>query len=108
MAWQLALVALAGVPLLLGAQWLSTVITKKADTVADEANAELNTGHRIRPHSGRCGYRGAEPERSLVGDALDRQHGAMTKLLLFPDRPGDLPVSQTRWRCSRSPLPPWR
>ena len=84
-AWQLALVTLAGVPLLLGAQWLSTVITKKADTVADEANAELNARviEFARTQEALRVSRRAEPERSLVGDALDRQHGAMTKLLLF-------------------------
>ncbi|MBD0022891.1 ATP-binding cassette domain-containing protein [Gordonia pseudamarae] len=84
-AWQLALVALAGVPLLLGAQWATTAITKKADAVADEANAELN-GRVIefaRTQEALRVSRRAEPERSLVGDALDRQHGALTKLLMY-------------------------
>ena len=52
-----------------GAQWLSTVITKKADTVADEANAELNARviEFARTQEALRVSRRAEPERSLVG-----------------------------------------
>lgn len=84
-AWQLALVALAGVPLLLGAQWATTAITKKADAVADDANAELNARviEFARTQEALRVSRRAEPERGLVGEALDRQHGATTRLLLF-------------------------
>ncbi|MDF0528473.1 ATP-binding cassette domain-containing protein [Tsukamurella sp. 8F] len=90
-AWQLAVVALLGVPLLLGALWATGAMTRRADHVADEANARLTerivefarTQHALRVS------RRVEPERSLVGDALSRQHGATVRLLLM-QIPGQL------------------
>lgn len=84
-AWQLALVALAGVPLLLGALWATNAISRRADHVAAESNAELTervvefarTQHALRV------ARRVEPERSLAGTALAKQHGATGRLLLM-------------------------
>lgn len=82
-SWQLAVVALAGVPLLLGALWATGAMTRRADRVADEANSELT--ERIvefaRTQEALRVARRVEPERSLAGAALARQHGATTRLL---------------------------
>ncbi|KXO98504.1 ABC transporter ATP-binding protein [Tsukamurella pseudospumae] len=84
-AWQLGLVALAGVPLLLGALWAGGAISRRADHVADEANALL--GERVvefaRTQQALRVSRRVEPERSLAGEALLRQHGATMRLLLL-------------------------
>ncbi|MET9325388.1 ABC transporter ATP-binding protein [Tsukamurella sp. NPDC003166] len=84
-AWQLGLVALAGVPLLLGALWAGGAISRRADHVADEANTLL--GERVvefaRTQQALRVSRRVEPERSLAGEALRRQHGATMRLLLL-------------------------
>lgn len=90
-SWQLALVALAGVPLLLGALWGSGAISRRADHAADAANAALT--ERVvefaRTQPALRVARRADPERSLAGDALTRQHGATLRLLLL-QVPGQL------------------
>ncbi|MGC5246377.1 ABC transporter ATP-binding protein [Gordonia sp. DT219] len=90
-SWPLALVALAGVPLLLGALWGTGAISRRADQAADEANAEL--GERVvefaRTQQALRVARRAEPARSLAGDAVARQHGTIVKLLLL-QVPGQL------------------
>jgi len=90
-SWPLALAALAGVPVLLGAFVASVRIGRAADHVAAEANGLLTerilefarTQHALRA------ARRAEPERSHVGEALARQHGASVRLLLM-QVPGQL------------------
>ena len=90
-SWPLALAALAGVPLLLGAFVASVRIGRAADREAAEANGLLTerilefarTQHALRA------ARRVEPERSHVGDALVRQHGASVRLLLM-QVPGQL------------------
>ncbi|MFW0795005.1 ABC transporter ATP-binding protein [Gordonia sp. CPCC 205515] len=90
-AWQLALVALAGVPLLLGTLWATTAISRRADRVADEANSALT--ERVvefaRTQQALRVSRRVEPERSLAGDAVAHQHGATARLLLM-QVPGQL------------------
>lgn len=93
-AWPLGLAALAGVPLLLGALWASTRLSRRADTAAGAANTALT--ERIiefaRTQQALRAARRVEPERSLVGDALAAQHGA-TMRLLFMLIPGQLVFS---------------
>ncbi len=90
-SWQLALVALAGVPLLLGALWAGGAISRRADHAADAANAALTERavEFARPQPALRVARRADPERSLAGDALARQHGATLRLLLL-QVPGQL------------------
>lgn len=82
-SWQLGLAALAGVPLLLGALWASVALTRRADAAADAANGALT--ERIiefaRTQQALRAARRAEPARSLVGEALHTQRGAMMRLL---------------------------
>ncbi|BDH59309.1 ABC transporter ATP-binding protein [Tsukamurella sp. PLM1] len=84
-AWPLGLVALAGVPLLLGALTAAGAVTERADRVADAANSRLS--ERViefaRTQQALRVARRAEPERSLAGDALTHQHGATMRLLLL-------------------------
>ncbi len=84
-SWQLALVALAGVPLLLGALWAAEAISDRADQVADHANARLS--ERVvefaRTQQALRVARRVEPARSMVGDAVAAQHGAARRLLLM-------------------------
>lgn len=79
----LALAALAGVPLLLGALAASVRLARTADAAADTANAELT--ERIiefaRTQPALRAARRAEPARSLVGQAVATQHGALMRLL---------------------------
>ncbi|WP_424936146.1 MULTISPECIES: ABC transporter ATP-binding protein [Bacteria] len=90
-SWPLALAALAGVPVLLGAFAASVRIGRAADREAAEANGLLTerilefarTQHALRAS------RRVEPERSHVGEALARQHGASVRLLLM-QVPGQL------------------
>lgn len=93
-AWQLGLAALAGVPLLLGALWAATRLSRRADATAGAANTALT--ERIiefaRTQQALRAARRVEPARSLVGDALDAQHGA-TMRLLFMLIPGQLVFS---------------
>ncbi|WP_030159670.1 ABC transporter ATP-binding protein [Glycomyces sp. NRRL B-16210] len=82
-SWQLALAALVGIPVLLGAYWASGRIGRAADRAAARANSALTerlvefarTQHALRA------ARRVDPERSEVGAALDRQHGATVRLL---------------------------
>jgi ATP-binding cassette, subfamily B, bacterial IrtB/YbtQ len=82
-SWQLGVAALGGVPLLLGALWLSARLARRADSVAAEANSALT--ERIiefaRTQQALRAARRVEPARSLVGDALAAQHGATMRLL---------------------------
>ncbi|MFD1815191.1 ABC transporter ATP-binding protein [Rhodococcus gannanensis] len=84
-AWQLAVVALLGVPLLAAALWSSSAMSRGADEVAAEANSEFT--ERIvefaRTQPALRVARRAEPARSAVGEALARQHGATGRLLLM-------------------------
>ncbi|SUA03188.1 transmembrane ATP-binding protein ABC transporter [Mycolicibacterium fortuitum] len=87
----LGLAALAGVVLLLGAFWVSGRLSRKADNVADETNRAFT--ERIiefaRTQQALRAARRVEPARSMVGDALDAQHGASMRLLLM-QVPGQL------------------
>ena len=84
-SWQLGLAALAGVPLLLGALWSASRLSRRADATADAANTALT--ERIiefaRTQQALRAARRVEPERSLVGGALAAQHGASMRLLLM-------------------------
>lgn len=84
-SWPLGLVALAGVPLLLGALWASGRLTANADAAASEANAALT--ERViefaRTQQALRAARRVEPERSHAGAALDTQHGRTMRLLLL-------------------------
>ncbi len=84
-AWQLGVAALIGVPLLLGALWATGVISQRADRAANDANAELT--ERVVEFARTQGAlrvaRRVEPERSMAGEAIDRQHSAVGKLLLM-------------------------
>lgn len=82
-SWQLGLAALGGVPLLLGALWASNRLSARADAAAAEANTTLT--ERIiefaRTQQALRAARRVEPERSIVGEALNKQHGAAMRLL---------------------------
>ncbi|BBY31210.1 ABC transporter ATP-binding protein [Mycolicibacterium sediminis] len=79
----IGLTALAGVLVLFGALGLSGGLTRRADAVADEANTAFT--ERIiefaRTQQALRAARRVEPARSLVGAALDAQHGAGLRLL---------------------------
>ncbi|OBJ51812.1 ABC transporter ATP-binding protein [Mycobacterium sp. 1423905.2] len=82
-SWQLGAAALAGVPLLLGALWASVRLSRRADSAAGEANTTLT--ERIiefaRTQQALRAARRVEPARSMVGTALNAQHGATMRLL---------------------------
>jgi ATP-binding cassette subfamily B protein IrtB len=82
-SWQLGVAAMGGVPLLLGALWVSARLTRRADNAAAEANTALT--ERIiefaRTQQALRAARRVEPARSLVGEALTAQHGATMRLL---------------------------
>lgn len=84
-SWPLGLAALAGVPVLLAALWGSGRLSRRADTAAADANAELT--ERIvefaRTQQALRAARRVEPERSSVGQALAGQAGAQTRLVLM-------------------------
>ncbi len=90
-SWQLGVVALGGVPLLLGALWASARLARRADTAAAQANSALT--ERIiefaRTQQALRAARRVEPARSLVGEALAAQHGATMRLLCM-QVPGQL------------------
>ncbi len=90
-AWPLGVVALASVPLMLGALWIGGSISRAADRVADEANSRLS--ERViefaRTQQALRVARRVEPERSIAGEALRSQHGATMRLLLL-QVPGQL------------------
>ncbi|UXA16799.1 ABC transporter ATP-binding protein [Mycobacterium sp. SMC-4] len=87
----LGLAALAGVAVLFGALWLSGRFSRTADAVADQTNAALT--ERIiefaRTQQALRAARRVEPARSLVGGALQAQHGAGLRLLTM-QIPGQL------------------
>lgn len=87
----LALAALIGVPVLLGAFWLSSRLSRSADRAADAANDALT--ERIvefaRTQQALRASRRVEPARSHAGAALDGQHGAVMRLLAM-QVPGQL------------------
>ncbi|WP_329014097.1 ABC transporter ATP-binding protein [Streptomyces sp. NBC_00690] len=90
-AWQLALAAALGVPVLLGALWAAGRISRRADALAAETNSALT--ERLIEFAGtqqalRAARRVA-PARSHVGRALTEQHGSTMRLLLF-QIPGQL------------------
>ncbi len=82
-SWQLGAAALAGVPLMLAALWASVRLSRKADAAAGAANSALT--ERIiefaRTQQALRAARRVEPARSMVGDALSRQHSATIRLL---------------------------
>ncbi len=90
-AWQLGVAALAGVPVLFGAYWLSGRLARGADRAMADGNSALTerivefarTQHALRA------ARRVEPERSHVGNALSAQHAASVRLLLM-QIPGQL------------------
>lgn len=90
-AWPLGVAALAGVPVLLAAFWLSGRLSRGADAAAAETNSEFT--ERIvefaRTQQAIRAARRVEPERSHVGTALAAQHGASLRLILL-QIPGQL------------------
>ncbi|TWH15521.1 ABC transporter ATP-binding protein/permease [Rhodococcus pyridinivorans] len=84
-SWLLAIAALAGIPLLVGAYLLSVRLARREEQVASESNVELT--ERIvefaRTQQALRAARRAEPARSLVGEALAKQHAATGRLLLM-------------------------
>lgn len=87
----LGLAALAGVAVLFGALWLSGRLSRGADLVAAATNTAFT--ERIiefaRTQQALRSARRVEPERSLVGTALEAQHGASLRLLTM-QIPGQL------------------
>ncbi|MGE2732389.1 ABC transporter ATP-binding protein [Mycolicibacterium vaccae] len=87
----LGLAALAGVAVLFGALALSGRLSRGADQVADATTAALT--ERIiefaRTQQALRAARRVEPARSLVGSALETQHGASLRLLTM-QIPGQL------------------
>jgi len=90
-SWPLGVAALAGVPVLLGAFWISGRLSRDADRVAASANATLT--ERIvefaRTQQALRAARRVDPARSHAGAALAAQHGATVRLLLL-QIPGQL------------------
>lgn len=90
-AWPLAVVAALGVPLMLAALWATGAISQHADHVADEANSAMT--ERViefaRTQPALRVARRSGSERSLAGDAVARQHGAVLRLILM-QIPGQL------------------
>lgn len=87
----LGLAALAGVVVLFGALWLSGRLSRGADRVAAATNTAFT--ERIlefaRTQQALRSARRVEPARSLVGTALEAQHGASLRLLTM-QIPGQL------------------
>ncbi|MGE2836329.1 ABC transporter ATP-binding protein [Mycobacterium sp. SMC-4] len=87
----LGLAALAGVAVLFGALWLSGRLSRSADRIAGATNVAFT--ERIiefaRTQQALRAARRVEPARSLVGDALEAQHGAGLRLLTM-QIPGQL------------------
>lgn len=90
-SWPLAVAALAGVPVLLGAFWAAGRIGRRADRAAADGNAALT--ERIvefaRTQEALRAARRVELARSHAGAALAAQHSATVKLLLM-QIPGQL------------------
>ena len=93
-SWPLAVAALVGIPMLVGAYFLSVRLSRREEQVASESNVELT--ERIvefaRTQQALRAARRAEPARSLVGEALAKQHAATGRLLLM-QIPGQLVFS---------------
>lgn len=90
-SWPLGVAALLGVPILLGAFFGSARISRGADRAASARNEEL-TEHVLefaRTQEALRAARRVAPERSAVGAALGRQHGAARRLLML-QVPGQL------------------
>lgn len=87
----LGLAAFAGVVVLLGALWLSGRLTRTADHRAGEANSAFTERliEFARTQQALRAARRVEPARSLVGSALQAQHGASLRLLTM-QIPGQL------------------
>jgi ATP-binding cassette subfamily B protein IrtB len=87
----LGLVALAGVPLLLGALWLAGRMSRGADRAAGDANSALT--ERVvefaRTQQALRAARRVESSRSSAGAALAAQHSATMRLVLM-QIPGQL------------------
>ncbi|MUL49327.1 ABC transporter ATP-binding protein [Mycobacterium sp. CBMA293] len=87
----LGLAAFVGVGVLLGALWLSARLSRTADRVAGESNTAFT--ERViefaRTQQALRAARRVEPARSLVGGALEAQHGASLRLLTM-QIPGQL------------------
>ncbi len=83
--------ALAGVAVLLGAMLAAGRLSRQADTVADETNTALTERliEFARTQQALRAARRVEPARSLVGGALEDQHGATLRLLAM-QIPGQL------------------
>ena len=90
-AWQLGVAALLGVPILLGAFWLSARLGRAADRAAAAANRILSERliEFARTQQALRASRRVSAASSSVGVALTRQHGAMLKLLTM-QIPGQL------------------
>ncbi|MFV0533479.1 MAG: ABC transporter ATP-binding protein [Cumulibacter sp.] len=84
-AWPLGLVALLGVPILLGAFWAANRLGRNADQAASAANTELT--ERVvefaRTQQALRAARRVEPARSHAGAALHAQRSAARRLLLM-------------------------
>ncbi|WNG80657.1 ABC transporter ATP-binding protein [Mycobacterium sp. ITM-2016-00316] len=87
----LGLAAFAGVVILLGALWLAGRLSRTADRVAGEANSAFTERliEFARTQQALRAARRVEPARSLVGTALQAQHGASLRLLTM-QIPGQL------------------
>ncbi len=87
----LGLAAFAGVVILLGALWLAGRLSRTADRVAAEANSAFTERliEFARTQQALRAARRVEPARSLVGTALQAQHGASLRLLTM-QIPGQL------------------
>ncbi|MCV7048638.1 ABC transporter ATP-binding protein [Mycobacterium frederiksbergense] len=87
----LGLAAFAGVMILLGALWLAGRLSRTADRVAGEANSAFTERliEFARTQQALRAARRVEPARSLVGAALQAQHGAGLRLLTM-QIPGQL------------------
>lgn len=90
-SWQLAVVALAGVPLLAAALWGTGALSRGADHALDDANSALT--ERVvefaRSQPALRVSRRADPDHGLAGKAVSAQYGATLKLLLM-QVPGQL------------------
>ncbi|MGV9826844.1 MULTISPECIES: ABC transporter ATP-binding protein [unclassified Gordonia (in: high G+C Gram-positive bacteria)] len=82
-SWQLALVALAGVPVMLVALWGSAAMSRRADEAVDAANVDLT--ERViefgRTQPALRVARRVGTERGLAEAAISHQHAATLRLL---------------------------
>lgn len=90
----LGIAALVGVPLMLGAYWLSNRLSREADRAAAQTNTRFTD--RIlefaRTQQALRAARRVEPTRSHAGSELDQQHTATLRLLAM-QIPGQLLLS---------------